>query len=367
MAVTSASTARCCANLQIAINTDTAYAPDRTRLALGMLDGLRSPENRVGVDVRVATSAFSGTGGLDGVNDNTLEIVYDLPDCVAASQTAVDVCGDLTDEGDNRGYLSVTVEKVSARGGEFTLDEFDGICQTPNERLGIKLRQFARSIKKDIDTQLITAMVGCLSNYSDGTDSADVVGTATKTLNILNAAGYVNAGEWAKLKSEYRKQFAVQDAIIVGGDVLAQYEDVLQLGGKGPNAIGSGTVGLNPYFVDYQLDAGVAAAVGGASGPDSSFAISWLPGSAQFLDYQENVGYKEYFYPQNTRTTITIDGMVFDYWLRFEECPTPKWKWVLSKRYDLFCIPEAVYAPCFNSNGKLLWMLGCGDATCIAP
>lgn len=365
MAVTTTTTARCCANIQISLNETADFAPDRDNYSLGMIEALNSPANRDGFEVKRAVRQFDGISKLDGSDDAVLEVKYELPDCVAASAAEIDICGTLTSVGDTRGYLDVKVEQIAARGGTFTMDEFDAICDTPNARLGRMIRKFARSIKKEMDTKLIASAVTYLSNYSDGTDSADVVGAATKLLNIVNSGGYVNAGEWTKLRSEYRKLFATQDAIIVGGDILAQYNDIAATGGRGANAIGaSGNAGIqNPYFVDFNLDGVVESAIA-ASGANDGFAISWYAGGLQLLELMENVGYKEYFYPQSTRTTINVDGMLFDWRLIFEECPNPVWKFVMSKRYDLFAIPESVYTCAPTTNGVLLWKLGCGDATC---
>lgn len=370
MATSVGSTARCCANLQQALDEAVDFAPNATRLKLGVMEALMSPNNRDGVQVAQMVSQL-GTGVADGATACKIEIEFELPDCVAATASEIDICGAVASIGDTRGYLQQEVTRYAGRAGTWTLDEFDCICESPDERLAKTMMKLARSINKAIEIDAVTQIATYLSNYADGTDSTDVAGGNTRTLNILNSAGHVNASEWSKLRAEYRKQFSMDDPILVGGDILAQYDDV-RLAGLGANAVGN----TNPdqlvndnRFISYELDSAMDTALGSpAKAAGTSYAISWMPGAIQMLEYLENQGRKEWFYEQSSRTTITIDGVVYDWYLKFEECGSagePHWKFKLEKRYDFFHIPASVYSSCFPSNGNLLWLLGCGDATCI--
>lgn len=370
MATTIGTTARCCANLQQALDEAVDFAPNKTRLRLGTLEALMSAGNKEGVQVAQMTSNL-GNGVADGVKPCKVEIEFEMPDCVAATDSVIDICGAAVSIGDTRGYLQQEVTKYYGRGGTWTLDEFDCICESPDERLAKTILKLARSIKKAIEIDAATTITGLLNDYADGTDSTDVAGGGTRVLNILNSAGHVNAAEWAKLRAEYRKQYADSDPILVGGDILAQYDDV-RLAGLGANAIGAtdpGALVNDNRYISYELDNAVGTALGSPAKPaGTSYAYSWMPGAIQMLEYLENQGRKEWFYEQSSRTTIEVDGMVFDWYVKFDECGDegePHWKFKLEKRYDFFHIPVAAYAPCFTSNGNLLWLLGCGDASCI--
>jgi hypothetical protein len=359
-------TARCCVNLQLAIDSTQDIAPDATRLKLGTLEALRSSANTDSVRVAQSVRQLGEFARPDGVGDCKMEIEFELPDCVNAATSEIDICGSLTSVSDTRGYLEQTISLYAGRSGTFTLAEFDCLCERPDERLAKTIRRLARSIDKQMEIQAATSITSFLSNYANGDDSTDVVGGNTRQLNIINVS-HVNAAEWAKLRAEYRKQFSMDDPIIVGGDILAQYDDI-RLAGLGANAIGN----TNPdqlvagnRYISYELDAAVDTALGSPARPaNTSYAYSWMPGAIQLLEFMENKGDKEWFFEKSTRTTINIDGVMYDWYLLFEECSEPTWKFKLEKRYDFFHIPDSVYSACFPSNGNLLWLLGCGDGSC---
>lgn len=365
MAVTSGDTLRCCANLQHTLDEMHAAAPDATRQKLGLLEGLKSPQNSEKLyDVKFR----DGKGRPQSGNACTAEVQFEMPDCVTAADAAIDICGDLTDYGDNRGYLDVTVDQVTARAGEFTLDEFLCICESPSEREAKLIRHLARSIRSRMENRAATLLAGYISNYANGVDSSDVAGAGTRQLNILNTAGHVNAAEFVKILSEYRRQFASTNPIVVGGNILADYEDI-RIQGLGANAVGATANGVvipgMKQFVSFDMDAALETAIGTAAPAGTSFAVTWHPGAVHLLEYYDNVGEREWFKEDSVRTVITVDGMDFDFRLKWEECDEPHWKIVLEKRWDLFAIPDTIYAPCFNSNGILLWTLGCGEPECI--
>ena len=359
-------TVRCCANLQQALDESVAFAPNATRTKNGTLKALRSPGNKDGVKTAQMVSAL-GTGVADGVTACKIEIEFELPDCVAAATSEIDICGTPASIGDTRGYLAQEITLYAGRAGTWTLDEFDCICESPDERMAKTILKLARSIDTQMEQASVAQIATFLSNYADGTDSTDVIGGNVRQVNIVNT-NFVNAAEWSKIRAEYRKQFSMDTPIIVGGDILAQYDDI-RMAGLGANAVGA----TNPdklastgnKYVSYELDAAMATALGSPALPaNTSYGVSWMPGAIQILEYMENQGRKEWFYEKSTRTVLNIGGVEYDWYLMFDECPAPTWKFKLEKRYDFFHIPDTVYASCFPSNGNLLWLLGCGDPSC---
>ena len=366
MATIVGTTARCCANLQQALDESVSFAPNATRTKNGTLEALRSPGNKEGVRTAQMVSAL-GTGVADGVTACKIEIEFELPDCVLATTSEIDICGTPVSIGDTRGYLAQEIKLYSGRAGTWTLDEFDCICESPDERMAKTILKLARSIDTQMENVAVTQIATFLSNYANGDDSTDVAGGKTRVLNII-AKDHVNAAEWSKFRSEYRKQFSMDQPILVGGDVLSIYDDIRMagLGQEALGATGSDKLAASANkFVSFEIDSAMATALGSPALPaNTSYAVSWVPGAIQILEYMENQGRKEWFYEKSTRTVIEVGGVEYDWYLMFDECPNPVWKFKLEKRFDFFHIPASVYASCFPSNGNLLWLLGCGDATC---
>ena len=104
--------------------------------------------------------------------------------------------------------------------------------------------------------------------------------------------------------------------------------------------------------------------IGTLEGDTDSHSLSWIPGAFQMLEWYKYVGYNEELGKEDyTETTMTIDGITYDWSLYYDKCDHV-WKYELSKNYDLWAIPDAAYEPCWDFNMRLHFVLACGDWTC---
>lgn len=347
-------TDQCCLNLQVALDGISGEnTPDAIRESFGMIDALRSGTNTAGFEAVPTATAFPGkrppqTGGGAG-NRPTVEIKYIKPTRRTVATARTGLCATQTDLGDPYEYLTVPVTNDRALGGQFTKQDFDELCETPSERLAISVRQTALDLMRSINSQLITQAYALVGDYADGTSSS---GATSKGVVLLNPDGHVNPAAMAAVKSQYRRQHTETNPIMVGGDMLGIWRDTRVMAGMGSNAIGAasnplGVTGGVETYVDFQVD----PIVQGINTDTLNHAISWIPGAFQMLEWYEFVGYKEEIGKQDyTQTTITIDGMTFDWALRYDECNS-RWNFELAKQFDLFAIPDASY----TQGGANVW------------
>lgn len=357
-------TAKCCLNLQQALDSiSRQLTPDQLMEGLGMIDALNSSLNRSGFEAVQSDTSPKGRPGAG--TQPTIEIEYEKPECNAVQDTKEGLCWRTSDptkypeRTDSRGYLSITVDELKSTGGWFRKDEFSELCEIPSERLANRIRKEARDLKRAINTRLIELAYAYCGAYTNGDPS---IGATTKSLNILNGAGHINPAAMAVVKSEYRKMHVAGPPIVVGGDILATWNDTRVVGGLGANAIGasqnSQLLGIN-LFLDYQIDAVIA----GLEADTASHAISFMPGTFQILEWYDYVGYRSEAKPDYAETTIVVDGITYDWSLRYDECEKA-WSYEISKNFDLFAIPDEAYQPCWDFNHRLHWELACGDFDC---
>ena len=361
MGLVASTASNCCINLQVALDNlvPNNVNPGRIMKEKGFLGSLLSERNTRGFDQEIVSSAFRGKGRPTAGQAPKVEVKYLKPRCNTSATTVGGLCTVGAATPDPYGYLQPEVTLVRSQSGSFSKADFERICETPQERLAIDLQLAAEDLNNDMNSALIALAAGQLGNYSNGTDSS----TTPYTINILNPAGYANAAAFSSVSSEFRKMHTREKPIMVGGDILSQYLEVRASGGLGANAIGAvegaGTSGYDIY-ADFEVDVQMQTLLADTD----SHMIAYLPGSMQLLQWYRNVGeFEELGKEDYAETTLEINGITYDYTLNYDKC-TKTWNWELFKHFDLWCIPDAAYAPCYDFNGKLGFKLGCGNFDC---
>lgn len=343
----------CCLNTKIALRNLCAL-PSNNPSTYGMLDALTSDRNTAGY--RQITDATANSRCKPTDDTQYVEIEIEKPNCGEPSG-CIDLCGEgVTAESP---YLTLTpcVKMTAGTSIQISKEDFCNTCETPSERLANDLRRKAELLKQNICHQLAEKAYALMGNYSTGVNSV----ATPKHINIFNPKGFLNATSAAKISMEFCKQGCEQDPFMVGGSVVKMIEQVKRLGGVGccPEN-GRDVNALNGMFIyDSKIDTTLA----GLAGDNLSHLLSWSPGAMQLVRYYKNTGWfveeRELF----TQTTIEIDGMIYDYTIKYDEC-NKVWNVGLCACFDLFCIPDEAYQPCNVGNHKLHWTVGCGEPSC---
>jgi hypothetical protein len=358
MAVTTTALSKCALNLQVALESISNSAPSQLEEKLGMLSALRSSENDLGANRQVR--AFDGKALPNG-NAPKIEIVYDVPVCTESESNCIDICTfDPAASVQDRQSLTMTVDNCKSRGGRFSVQDFDTIAREPNEYLASQLRKEGRKIIEDINKDLIARGYAEMGNYFNGDDSI----ATPRTAKLISSTGVANYSGFVDIATEYNLQKVDGRPIVVGGTPLFQANYMKMYNGLGAQALGVNANAASPVnaYTDYSVDPVLQGIVGGAV--TENHLLSWAPGALQFVEWFNYVGYNSWSKENSIRTLIEIDGFTFDYALYFDDkCGV--WTWVLKKHYDLFCIPEQLYATCGDLfSHKLHWIAGCGDFSC---
>lgn len=359
MAVNLVPSELCCVHTQVALD-NACHTPGGKFETTGMMAALTSASNTA--NFQQVTNAVRNAKARPVSGLNQVEIEIEKPICGDGVDTRPDLCDPATNSESPYLYLQPTVEQVASRSFMITKDDFANICEMPNDRLAAQIRRQTEILKTYINRKLAELGYGLMGNYANGNLSTDPANV--QFLPVINPNGTVNAVAWAKLKAEFRKQKCDSTPIVVGGDTLAMIEDVRMLGGIGPvgGSAGQNINGLSAikqHYYDSQID----ATIQGLAADTASHVLSWSPGAMQLLEWYDYVDYREEFKEDYSRTTITVDGITYDYSLNYDKC-TSTWTVHISKHYDLFCIPDTAYDPCWDFNNKVHYLIGCGETDC---
>lgn len=359
MGVVTTTSSLCCIQLQRSLDAMLPNtAPSNFPYDGGLLAALKDSRN-VG-QFTMEDPRLRGKGRPQAANACKLELVYEAPFCADAVDGCLDICDTLPAQGDSRQYLSVEIDRQKSVGGTFDEYEFACLCESPQERLAKRVQQGAMQLKKTMVEDLSELMYAQVGSYSNG--NASNAALTTEDLKLLNPGGYSNPMGLAKLVNEHRIQRCKENPFIVGGLPLENWQRARSVGGLNGNhpvTPGDQSFGAS-VFVDLDFDFALQA----SEADTLNRAISWCPGGFQLLEWFENEGYMEKTHEHYTFTTLMIDGLKYDFYLRYQECGRI-WSWVLCKSYDLFCLAEALYAPCIVGNHKLGWTLDCGNFDCV--
>ena len=288
-------------------------------------------------------------------------LTYTKPDCdKGESNCDINLCDGVEDAPttDDQAALELTIDNCASRVFTLTKAEFRALCESPNQRLASKYSQYAKQIVKEINEGMLTATHGDMGAYKDGVAS---VGDTTIDLPIITPDGCVNPVAYAKVKSIFRKKSWRGDVCLVGGDMLATYFDVQQMGGFA-KGVDSGA-DLNAFQNSFGLiyDEYVDDVYNELEGSMGSHLLAFPEGAYGLFEWYEHTGDCAENYEDLIRNVITIDGVRFDHTLYYDK-KCQKWTIILKKWWCLGCIPDTEY--CDTNGYKLHFNATCGTMSC---
>jgi hypothetical protein len=349
--------AKFCLHAQVMLDKRLAALPSGRVEPTGMLDALKSAANKAGFEQVTMTASNSKRRPQADQTPPTVEVKIRKPSCETVATTAATLCGEGDPLPDPYVYLEPAVDKVVSLTRTIDKHDFDNLCADPQEYRAVFLEDAAQDLLKKANEVMVQEAYAALGDYADGVLST----TTPKVIPIISATGVFNSAAFARIASEFRRQGFRGRPIFVGGEKLALAQDVRIMGGTGtslnldPNAA---LASIIPYY-DYDIDALVNTL---QTETDNSYAMTWTPGSMQFLEWYRNTGIFQDFAPDRAETTLTIGGFTFDFFMHYEPCDKI-WTYSLQKHYGLFPIPDEFFT-CNVGNGRVLWELGCGDSDC---
>lgn len=349
--------ALCCIHTQVALDNLAATPAGRFEES-GMISALKSQGNMRGYEQITNAVEETRRKPTTGTTPPSVEVKVRKPSCETVQTTTADLCDAGVATSDPYDYLEVGVTKTVRLSGKITKAEFDTLCDNPDIRRVQKIADFAEDLKKQMSIILQQEAWAVMGNYADATAST---GATTKSIPIIGTDGTLNSAAFSRMTSEFRQQGFRGRPIMVGGERLAIGQDVRTLGGTGTSLNLDPNAALNTAsaWYDYDLDATINTLQGTAG---DSYALNWVPGSLQMVEWYRNTGIFENFKEDYAETTLTIDGIKYDFSINYEKCDH-EWTFHLQKQFDIFYIPDALYA-CNEGNGKVLWQLDCGDMDC---
>lgn len=344
MPVASGTSLQACLNLVRPLDAIAGQnSPQMVKEMLAVPNALKSPQNIGGLE---EPRLISNDG-------KTLkyQLDYFAPNLTAQTGEIPDVCGlDPTANGTPKVSLDVTLTKGGYRNGKVSAEAYRALCESPVEVLSFEIMNAAHEILKEMSLEMVSDMAAACGTYISGTASS----TTPKTLNLINSTGILNPAGALGIKREFDRHGITP--LVLGGRTLQSARDMQAISNR------AGGVGYEPdlwafgmpIWSDFKVDEALAALEVG----DQSYAIAWAPGSFRLLEgYNWQGVYEELQDPRVTKTTTEIYGYTFDLFTKYDpECSA--FIWQLSKRWDLFAIPEAQYVAGQNYKSKLLFGIG---------
>lgn len=268
--------------------------------------------------------------------------------------------------------------ETSPSGSLYSFDEsqFNCICDPKDMITKEVLNQKIRAILMKAESKLLSNLWDCLGRagnceFLPVTTSA--INTSALALNIFNTNG--NAAQpagWAKVFEGRDSMKMTGRPKVIGGRALNKYVWMTQNAGLGLNSLNKSNQGADigiDFYYSSEFDQFITE-----KGGVGDFAMVLFPGRAQFVNYLDNVGYKQRSSDTSSRNVIKFMNNGIDYDIDLETYYEERChKWWFSPRvlHEAFCMPNlgctgqgdtpTTYT---NVNGRYLVKLGCGDVSC---
>lgn len=353
--------AYCCIRTQQTLESMLgANAPGNITQETGVVNSLLSPANTSGFEA-VQINSYPGKGLPGSELLPEIEINFLKPACDEISTGQINLCDEQVDNGSQIGYRKYVIDPSHKLKTGFRISQadFDRICEGRDERIAQTLANKAKSLRYQLEREMIKLMLAGAGNYTNGTNSVTTP-TSLKLMNVTaDGQAYANPAAFVGVKSEYRKMHSMDSPIVVGDDELSRYLDMRSMAGLGKESLGAnyGNIGgvtpATSLFLNQTIN---------DNGGTGAHLFSWLPGAAQMVTWNKFVGDWERFGSDYSQTTILLDGIRYDYTLNYEKCDNV-WDIGLGITYDLFHLVNEL-AGCYDWNYILHWAAECGDETC---
>lgn len=327
------------------------------RQQIGFLDSLMSQRNTRGFNPIPSYGPNGGARRLDFIYQQAFSDGANLIDLTGQYR---DICVDAPAQDV---VLSQNIDPsvfaaASSAIHVMTLAEMKHFCsESADEYRATVMAGMFNSILPGIDLALIQNfynptpppfIFGTPGNYwGTGASTAAIV-------NLVDPNGIVYIGGWSRVKEEFHKMGFSQPPIVVGGYGLGStgiqtFADLSRIGCC--NQYGVDINGMNNvmdfYYDNYMDNSGIPGL------PIGSF-LAYQPGSLQFLNWNENVGYGAINMPDEVRGIVIdpITGIPFDFFAKYKSCasttlltnPGPYWELMIAVRFGLWGYPVDMYA-----------------------
>jgi hypothetical protein len=282
---------------------------------------------------------------------------YEKPYCESALvDCGVDaLCDTGTPTVETTGYIYSDINKCKTEKWTIGAEEFVNLCEGPAERRADYLRRKAWNIKQKVNRDAIETLYLAIANYNDGLPS---IGAGTRNVTILSSKGDISPVGLQKIESEYDDIGYMGGYKIFGGKVLSTFYGVdkwrLSPEGRLGTELNSDSL---PFIYDKEFDKVFQTLEGNAF----SHAVTVPFGSYGIHFWNKYTGVFETNTPTLLTTTLEIDGLLYDYSVKYDECLF-QWTETLTLRYGFLGIPDSAYC---NGIGLIKhWNIGCGDIDC---
>lgn len=358
--------------LQLQGNLDrSSLSPLNQRVnSTAFLDYVRSPANKAGI-VMPDINALDASANL-ATDENgcyKVQLQYTKKSCgdVARVQSAdLGTCdaSSICEAGDKIQprvkHLDLTIDKLDYIKGSISECDYECLCtgETPSQALSQAIIDAAADLELKISNDLLAMYVTEAGNYADGTASntaSDIKDIPMFNFSADGKACIHHAG-FAYMKKQARKAKYDGTYKYFGGEVAADWTNLQGL--VTPDNGGS----VNQGF-DYTYDASIDSILDPLIKADgSSYLIAMAPGAFQIAEYYKYRGWRAKQTPTMLKTTRTINGKLYDFILRYDECLDCH-TFIIEKRWGALCIPSAIYCNPNNAH-KLIYTQSCGPWNC---
>lgn len=348
--------------LQCNVNLDDhPIAPNKIVPNTTFLDMIMDDSNMRHWRLDTAACTFPGKGKIGEGNYPQVYIEYEPPICDAeCDTTAIDLCNGpmaAADTTDPVRYKKLSVNDYCGVTWRLNKSEFNEFCYGPQERVRTEMRRRSTQLKRQINKKALENYILGADNYPNGTSSL----TGTQTVTVINNQGNIVPAGFAAINAAYRKNYYEGATKMIGGTTLGTYFDVQGLQGGGQNLTGNTSPFVNRQFAyDSLLDAAVQDATGDTT---ASYGLVFPEGAFGIYTWNANTGYREESFEDFMKTTITIDGITYDYFVMYDK-KCGEWTIGLGLHFCFLCWDEEDY--CNNEGFKWLFKFACGDFECDA-
>lgn len=339
-------------------------SPLSVREATPLLDRLMADDVKQYWTV-IQSVSFPGKPGpktANGLNGTHIYAEYQLPYCKTntVSNPSLNVCDVTGTSSETKGYLELQVDQTVERHFAMSIDDFNNVVETPNQRLANLIRRQIFDMKHELNKKTITRLAALIGDYPNGNFSG---GANAETVTVIDTNGNIVPLAYAKIREAYRKAFYQGDLLIFGGETLATYFDLRLLAGLNQNnqlANPGQILSMMPIIYDNNLDPTLQTILGGTA----SHGLS-IPKSGFFIyEHYENTGSRQLNEAFRQSTTLDVDGFQVDYDLKFDDCEKV-WMVQLKKHAAFGSIPAAAY--CNGQGLTFNWKFAAGTVNANTP
>jgi hypothetical protein len=256
---------------------------------------------------------------------------------------------------DPYGYLQVGIDQCNSESWSVSPKELMSIDQTVSSRRAKALMDAHYKIKQTINKKLIEFLYSSISDYADGTLA---LGNTVRDLRLISDKGDILPVGKAKLDREYRHSDFDGEYVMFGGETLADYYAVkgYRLSPEGKMGVADAMADL-PFIYDSRFDK-----IFQSLGEDVDSHVVAVPiGSILFDTWNEHTGEMEMKDANYMYTTLDIEGLVYDYSFKFDECDKV-YKEMITLHWGIGSMPDEIYC---DGNGLIRhFTASCGPVDC---